>query len=451
MRSAMNVVQLTSNINENDEIHQLTETITADDLNYTSNNIHSHIESDENVASVHEHPAFVDFDDTNDIDLGEDNFFLHEYFPLHPTTNCTVSDAMLMIHAYSVRHDLSWTAIEDLIRLMNRVIGENKIPISKFLFKQKFTKSIKSNPVKHFVCQECNLYLGTLEEINEADSKYCPTCQRKVETDTKYAKNHFVTIPLREQLKHILERNSDNLVFNTHRSKTHICDVHDAHLFQCLQDDAENTITLTFSTDGAVVFKATHEKSLWPLQFILNEIDLKHRFKRENMFCSAISFGATPNMQTFMKPFIEEIMQINAEGGLSFKMKCGKIKTCKIFPMIFTGDALAKQYVLNKVSLNGYLGCPYCLHAGTSVNKQVRYCNRDNAPLRTNEQTRADMIEAQTSGMRTNGYYGVSPLMAFDNFDVVKQIAIDKMHNIDMGVAKKIFNLFLDGENRKEK
>lgn len=59
-----------------------------------------------------------------------------------------------------------------------------------------------------------------------------------------------------------------------------------------------------------------------------------------------------------MKPFIEEIMQINAEGGLSFKMKCGAIKTCKIFPMIFTGDALAKQYVLNKVSLNGYYGLP---------------------------------------------------------------------------------------------
>lgn len=451
MRSAMNVIQLASNIIENEKLHQSTDIIITDDSNYTSNSI----ETVENEANFHEHlfdhSTFGDFDDTNSNDLGEDNFFSYEFFPLHPATSCSVSDAMLMIHAYSVRHDLSWTAIEDLIRLLNRVIGENKIPSSKFLFKRKFSKSIKSDPIKHFVCQECKLYLGTLEEITEADNKYCPNCQCKVQTDTKYAKNHFVTIPVREQLKNILERNSDNMVFNAHRSRTHIRDVHDAHLFQCLHDYAENIITLTFSTDGAVVFKATHEKSLWPLQFIVNEIDLEHRFQRENIFCSAISFGATPNMQTFMKPFIEEIMQINAEGGLSFKMKCGELKTCKIFPMIFTGDALAKQYVLNKVSLNGYLGCPYCLHAGTLVNRHVRYCNRNNAPMRTNEQTRADMIEAQTSGMRTNGYYGVSPLMAFDNFDVVKQVAIDKMHNIDMGIAKKLFNLFLDGENRKEK
>lgn len=212
----------------------------------------------------------------------------------------------------------------------------------------------------------------------------------------------------------------------------------------------KNIITLTLSTDGAAIFKATKEKSLWPLQFIVNEIVLEHRFRRENIFCSAISFGATPNMQTFMKPFLEEIMQINAEGGLSFKMKSGEIKKCKIFPMIFTGDTLAKQYVLNKGSFNGYMGCPYCLHAGTLVNKQVRYCNRDNAPLRTNDQTRSDMLEAQASGKKINGYFGVSPLMAIHNFDVVKQVAIDKMHNIDMGVTKKLFNLFLNEKNRKQ-
>lgn len=387
--STLNLVQLESNVIQDENIRQSIVSITADDPGDATNCDYSHIESIENETETN--PATFDdcgeFYEANNSESGE-HFFSDKFFPLHSTTNCTVFDAMLMIHAYSIRHDLSWTAIEDLITLMNRVIGEVKIPPSKYLFKQKFTRTIKCNPVKHFVCQECNLYLGTLEEINEADKKYCPACQCKVQLDTKYAKNHFVTIPLREQLKTILERNSDNLKFNFRRSTTHICDVHDANLFQNLENDMENIITLTFSTDGAVVFKATSEKSLWPLQFLVNEIDLKHRFQRKNMFCAAIAFGATPNMQTYMKSFIEEIMQINAEGGLPFKMKCGEIKTCKIYPMIFTGDALAKQYVLNKVSFNGYLGCPYCLHAGTSVNKQVRYRNRDNAQLRTNEQTR---------------------------------------------------------------
>lgn len=306
--------------------------------------------------------------------------------------------------------------------------------------------------MNHFVCHSCDLYFGTLDEIKELDSNCCSNCECEIQTDTKFKRNHFVTIPVREQLEKVLERNSNHLIFDFSPSTSHICDVHDSLLFQQLHCNEENieTITLTLSTDGAALFKSTKDKSLWPLQFIINEIDLEYRFKRENMFCSAISFGKTPNMQVFMKPFIEEIMQINAEGGLSFRLKSGEMKTVKVFPMIFTGDVLAKQYVLNKTSFNGYMGCSYCLHRGTLVDKQIRYCNRDNAPSRTNDQTRADMLRAQMSGAKVNGYRGVSVLMAINNFDLVKQVAIDKMHNVDMGVAKKLFKLFLNDKNRKK-
>lgn len=90
----------------------------------------------------------------------------------------------------------------------------------------------------------------------------------------------------------MLEWNSDHLIFDSRPPRRH-----DSLLFQELAIDRENVITSTISTDGAVVFKSTKERSLWPLQFIVNEIDLEHRFRRYNMFCSAISFGATPNMQ----------------------------------------------------------------------------------------------------------------------------------------------------------
>lgn len=403
-------------------------------------------------ADIFENTTNDDADFSESGSINDNYATLDDFCTLHPNTNCTVFDALLMIHAYSIRHDLSWTAKEDLIRLVNRTIGEDKLPPSKHILKQKFKKLNTCNPVKHFVCHSCNLYLGTLHEIEESNKQFCLSCGSKVQTDTKYKKNHFVTVPMREQMKEVLERNSEHLKFEFRPPSSHICDVHDSELFQQLRIEMGNDpiITLTFSTDGAVVFKSTKEKSLWPLQFIINEIDLERRFRRENMFCSAISFGKTPQMQVFLKPFFEEITQINAEGGLSFKMKSGGMKTVRIFPMIFTGDALAKQYVLNKVAFNGYLGCPYCLHDGTLVKSQVRYCNRNNAPSRTNEQTRADMLQAQLSGNKINGYHGVSALMAMDSFDVVKQVAIDKMHNIDMGVTKKLFNLFLDEKNRKE-
>lgn len=119
--------------------------------------------------------------------------------------------------------------------------------------------------------------------------------------------------------------------------------------------------------------------------------------------------------------------------------------------MILTCDILAKQYVLNKSSFHGYKGCSYCLHDGTLVNNRVRYCYKENVPLRTNETTRADMCHAQLSGEKVNGYKGVSVLIALEDFDVVWQSAIDKMHNVDMGVIKKIFSLFLDDENKNER
>lgn len=254
-------------------------------------------------------------------------------------------------------------------------------------------------------------------------------------------------------MKNILEHNSDKLCFNYGSSTENIRDVHDSLYFQNLRKDLENIpiITLTFSTDGAAKFKATKEKSVWPLQFTVNEINLEHRFKRENVLCSAISFGKTPCMQVFLKPFIQEIKEINAAGGLTFKMNSGEMKSVMIHPMIFTGDILAKQYVLNKASFHGYDGCSYCTHRGTLVDGRVYYSEQHDAAVRTNEGVRHDMIRAQSSGQKVNGFAGISALMAFENFDIVWQIAIDKMHNIDMGVIKKLFNLFLDDKNKKER
>lgn len=370
---------------------------------------------------------------------------------LHSNTDCTVHDAFLMIYTYSIRHGLTWEAVEDLARLVNRVIGQKKIPPSKYIFKKKFHRD-DCKPVKHFLCHECELYLGTLCDLKESNLQDCPNCLTPIQTDTKYKKNHFLTIPFRSHLQNILERNSDKLSFDYSSTTGNIYDVHDTFYFQKLRNDFQNIpiITLTFSTDGAAVFQATKEKSVWPLQFIVNEINLEHRFKRENVFCSAVSYGKTPNMQVFLRPFIDEINQINAAGGLTFKMN-DEMKTVMIQPMIFTGDILAKQYVLNKASFHGYNGCSYCLHRGTLVDSRVRYSGQHDAPVRTNESVRNDMMQAQTTCDKVNGYKGVSALITIQNFDIVWQVAIDKMHNIDMGVIKKLFNLFLDSKNKKER
>lgn len=57
-----------------------------------------------------------------------------------------------------------------------------------------------------------------------------------------------------------------------------IHDVHSSELFKNLDDQMvkinREYITLTLSTDGACVFKSSKNKSLWPLQFFVNEIKI---------------------------------------------------------------------------------------------------------------------------------------------------------------------------------
>lgn len=120
-----------------------------------------------------------------------------------------------------------------------------------------------------------------------------------------------MTIPIEHHLKSILEQNSEHLKINTNPS--FICDVHDSANFQRLRTKMENNpcVTITAYTDGAAKFKATKEKSVWPITFIINEIVLEYRFKRQNILCAAISFGKTPNMEMFFKPLVDEINAIN--------------------------------------------------------------------------------------------------------------------------------------------
>lgn len=98
-----------------------------------------------------------------------------------------------------------------------------------------------------------------------------------------------MTIPFQHQIEQLLHRNSEYLSLNAHLPNDEICDVHDAQCFQSFREKIGNTpcITLTFSTDGAAIFKATKDKSVWPIQFIINEIGLEHRFKkRKGFMCS---------------------------------------------------------------------------------------------------------------------------------------------------------------------
>lgn len=372
--------------------------------------------------------------------------------PVHEFLTCTKKDALISLYAYYVRHNLSWVALTDLAKLINTILGENSLPTSKYMFKRIF--QVKDKTVIHLNCSHCNKYLGHKENFGDEKMIRCEMCNKMTSTDIKYKKNHFVTINVENQLVEKLETAiNDGDYVSTNNIDGIICDVHSAKKFKEIKRSMNNSkyITLTISTDGVVVQKATKNKSLWPIQFYINEIKIDQRFKRKYMMCAAFSFGKTPDMNAYMKPFIDEINDINAKGGIKIIIG-GTEQQFLVVPAIVTADSIAKCYVQGKTQFNSHFGCPYCYHPGTAIpnSKQLKYCIEDNSHDRTKEEATNDMITAYRTGEITRGFRRLSPMLAVNIifFDIVWQFVIDKMHGADLGVARKLFSLFLDRQNR---
>lgn len=65
----------------------------------------------------------------------------NENRPVHEFLHCTVNDAIDMVYVFCVRHNLNWVAMEDMALLINKILGVNSLPISKYLFKKRFKRN----------------------------------------------------------------------------------------------------------------------------------------------------------------------------------------------------------------------------------------------------------------------------------------------------------------------
>lgn len=389
-----------------------------------------------------------DNDRANAENIGDENDRV-----IHAVVDIRVMDILLLIFVFSVRHNLDWTAMESLAKLISFILGDNLIPKSKYYFKKVF--SPKQNIRFHFLCKRCKRFLGTRRQIEDFETNFhCPICQDDIDMRSKSTHLNFVSFSIETQLKEHIERyiRSGDIKFH-HEYTRHdgrIADIFDGEAYRKLiaYNNGNKFLTLTVSTDGASIHKSTKKSSMWPLQYLVNEICEKKRYSIDNVLLAALSYGGTPDMSCFLRPFIEEVNAINDKGGITIAIN-GTTEKVKIYPLVWVLDSVAKCYVLRIIQYNGYYGCPYCHHAGTLIQRNnIRYCKIHNACERTDQNSRNAMQRAHRNNVRVKGYSGISPLCALPLLDVVWQCAIDKMHNVDLGVMKKFFCLLLDSRNK---
>lgn len=376
------------------------------------------------------------------------NFDDRDHLRIERYIECTAADILLMTEAYRIRNNINWSALGDLLLLINSILGTNALPSSVYLYRKKICSS-NLKRVIHFTCEKCNVYLGTRDELKESNQSHCRLCETEITRKTKYKKNFFVTLPIESQIKRMVEENIEHFEMCDSEHSDSVADFRDGMTYKQVKETLNGTdfISLTFNTDGGQVFKKCKEASLWPVQFFINEFKLNVRFKRDKMICAAFSYGGTPEMTVLLRPFIEEINKINANGGLDIEMKDKTTRRFLIVPLYCCLDSVAKCHVLNSVQFNGFYGCPICQIKGVSVGKVVRYIYTEVPPLRTNIESRREMRLANDTGMIVKGYKGLSVLQAIRvvDFDMVWQLPPDVMHIVELGVTKKMMNLWLSG------
>lgn len=366
---------------------------------------------------------------------------------IHPDLDCSKLSALQMILSYFMKHNLTQVALEDLLLLVNSIIGYTCLPQSKYHFFKLFSK--KYEPKNIFFCTACHselLVKDVFENVeNKKDFATCKVCFLKNTTNEVKKDNFFVIYQLEHQLKDLIKENFSNLLIFEDQYSENLSDIHDGQIYQRKPTtNGRYELTLTLNTDGVQIFKSKN-KSLWPIQMVCNEIKPDKRFLTKNVIVTGLWYQeGHPPMKLLLKPLLREVNNLKASGLIvNILDKEYKFNVSIICTSL---DAPAKAAVQNIIQFNGFYSCNYCEHPGVTVGT-VKFPNKENVLARNHTTAITQMIEARDTDKIVCGFKGISALTALADFDIIHGFAIDYLHAVCEGVVKLLLSLWFDTHN----
>ena len=213
----------------------------------------------------------------------------------------------------------------------------------------------------------------------------------------------------------------------------------------------DNDISIQFNVDGVELQKSS-KKSLWPLIVGVNE--LPPRLRRNNPLLCAVWYAEKkPNMNMFLEPFVEEMIDLYANGFESTTYGSKEKIKIKVHTLFCTTDSVARPCRQNMKQYNGRYGCAYCLHEGETVavgKGHARVYRGDKAKSRTK---RTHTIYAELAILIQKvikGVKGPSILSRLPNFDIIIMFVPDYMHSLLLGICKLIVCSWINPKNHEE-
>lgn len=284
------------------------------------------------------------------------------------------------------------------------------------------------------------LHIGNYEEFESAqgDESFvtCTTCSSENSLKKMNGGNFFIELPIRDQLVRKIQEH-DVLKYDTTSTSNCIKDIFDGELYKSLRRKVGNVplVTLTLNTDGVRVYKSKRKASLWPIQMFINEVSPMKRLKSDNNILSGIWFGTDPSFELFLKPLINELNDLE-ENKITIPID-NVMNTVTVRVLLISTDLPAKGKLMKMKQFNGYFGCTYCHHPGSRVDESHKYTiTSEEYLLLTHESTIALIKSYIETGKESFGITGVTPVIGFKDYDLIRGTVIDYLHCILEGKLK---------------
>lgn len=288
----------------------------------------------------------MEFDEQNDV----------ERETIYEGCDITLQESKLMIMTFAMRFALSDEALGHLVKLIDSHLPQNSHgSLHMFLNDMPKLPEVKT----YYYCSEKSfqrlLLFGEGEENLQCECSV--DCEKsELHSSGKY----FIQIPLKDQLEKFLsENNISNIQRKLRRENDNESDVISGKVYKSLRRKgtiSQSDITLQINTNGVQIFKSS-KNELWPIQVSINE--LCYRDRKDNILLCGIWLGAgKPNMNTYLKPFIDELKELHLHG-----FWCNGVQI-KCHVLVASVDSMARAPMQNLKTFRGKQGCSFCLHEG---------------------------------------------------------------------------------------
>ena len=208
-----------SSVHGEDETQETSLTALSDDyINVNSSCSESSDDDPENSVASSKQPKVLNtsgfdftssggFEDTlgpNSNDLNETAATDTSHFLLENSackcTSVSQAEVLSMVISFTLRHHLSDTALLDLVQLINCMFGKGVLPNSMYMMK-KILGCHRMNPSLHFFCTKCHALAGMMPA--KESNLTCTFCGHEISRMEQG--NYFITIPVKEQVRQILQ------------------------------------------------------------------------------------------------------------------------------------------------------------------------------------------------------------------------------------------------------